>query len=233
MTPVQKLVRIGALLLVSAVAKAEAPPREVIATGTGEVKFAPDEVLLSLAVDSVDHDIMVARAKTDERVKKVLALTGSFKIDPKHVQTDRITIEPRYRDNDRSNVIAYAARRSIVVCLKDVARFEELLTAVLKAGTNNVEGIQFLSTEMRKHRDEARLQALRAAKEKATAMAKELGVRLGKPRLIEESGSGYAGRSAYSNSVSNAGDEAAVGAGLALGQISVTANVSVHFEMLD
>src|SRR6185295_9069527 len=104
--------------------------REVIATGQAEVKIAPDEVLLTLAVESLDKDILAARAKTDDRVKKVLALTGSFKIDPRHVQTDRITIDARFRNGDRTDLIGFVARKSIVICLKDLSRFEELLTAV-------------------------------------------------------------------------------------------------------
>ena len=43
MTTLRKIFRIGVLLLVSAVTNAEAPPREVIATGTGEVRFSATE----------------------------------------------------------------------------------------------------------------------------------------------------------------------------------------------
>jgi uncharacterized protein YggE len=232
MTTIRVASLFAALLFAHLAHAAEPAPREVVANGQGEVKVAPDEVLITLAVESLDRDILAARAKTDEHVKKVLALTGTFKIDPRHVQTDRITIEPRYRNNDRTDLIGFVARKSIVICLKDMARFEELLTAVLKAGTNNLEGVQFLSTQLRKHRDEARIQALRAAREKAAAMAKELGARLGKVRLIEEGGSSF-GRLAYANASSNAGADGPGADGFAPGQISITADVTVRFELID
>jgi uncharacterized protein YggE len=221
-------------------ADAPPPPREITVAGEAEVKVVPDQVILTLAVETNDKDLLAAKAANDERVKKVLALATTFKIDPKHVQTDQISIEPRYRgnSNDVPIFIGYYVRKQIVICLKDTSRFEELLTAVLKAGTNSVPGIEFQSTELRKHRDEARSMAVKAAREKAEAMAGQLGQKIGRPLSISESSpSYYGGRGAYmaQNAMSNAGGgeaESDGGAsGFAPGQISVKADVSIRFEL--
>src|SRR3954462_15830904 len=182
-----------ALLLLStpAFAAEVVPPREISVTGDAEVKVAPDQVILTLAVETNDKDLLVAKSQNDARVKKVLAITQDFKIDAKHVQTDVITIEPRFAENNRTTLLGYWVRKQIVICLKDVPRFEELLTAVLKAGTNYVPGVEFQNTEMRKYRDQARQMAIRAAKEKATALAGELGQKIGKPLSINEGGGYY------------------------------------------
>jgi uncharacterized protein YggE len=50
-----------------------------------------------------------------------------------------------------------------------------------------VDGIDFLVADPRKYREDARLKAVRAAREKANKMAAELGQSLGKPwQLTEE-----------------------------------------------
>ena len=107
---------------------------------------------------------------------------------------------------------------------------------------SNVHGIQFRTTELRKHRDEARTLAIRAAQEKAVALAQELGQEVGQPHDIREDQSqwwswyntGWGGRagSMTQNVIQEGGSAPAGTEGtLAPGQISVTAKVTVSFEM--
>ena len=61
------------------------------------------------------------------------------------------------------------------------------MTGFLKVGVNRVDGIDFLVADPRKYREDARLKAVRAAREKSSKMAAELGQSLGKPwELTEE-----------------------------------------------
>src|SRR5262249_38767119 len=146
-----------------------------------DIKVVPDEVILTIAVENMDKDLLTAKQANDDRVKKVLGVTQQFKIDPKNVQTDQITVEPRYRSTQNGDNIflGYNVRKSVVICVKDMKSFETILLALIKAGTNRVDGVQFQTTELRKLRDKARLQAVAAAREKAAAMAGELGQKLG------------------------------------------------------
>ena len=76
------------------------PARQISVTGDAEVRVAPDEVLLTLGVETWDKDLATAKGQNDERVKKVLALTAEYGIGSKDVQTEYINIEPRYRFRD-------------------------------------------------------------------------------------------------------------------------------------
>jgi hypothetical protein len=133
-------------------------------------------------------------------------------------------------------------RRSIVVTLRDVKRFEELLAAVLESGTNRVDGLEFRTTALRKHRDAARALALKAAREKAEAMAAELGCKVGKPVTISEGAAGaglwaWGGRRGNQMTQNVMGEAPSGGGegseGFAPGQISVTASVNVSFELTE
>jgi uncharacterized protein YggE len=106
-----------------------------------------------------------------------------------------------------------------------------------------VHGIQFRTTELRKHRDEARALAVTAAREKAEALAGELEQTVGHPTSIrEEHSSWWSGYNAWwgsrrgdmmaQNVIQELGGAAMTGEGtVAPGQISVSARVSVTFEL--
>jgi uncharacterized protein len=65
------------------------------------------------------------------------------------------------------------------------------MTDSLKAGVNRVDGINFFVSDPKRYRDEARIQAVRSAREKAKTMAAELGQTIGKPWEITEDADVY------------------------------------------
>jgi uncharacterized protein YggE len=131
-----------------------------------------------------------------------------------------------------------------VVTLKEIGKFESLLTAALEAGANNVHGVQFRTTELRRYRDQARSLAIKAAQEKAVALAAELGQKVGRPLKIEEQqsnwwawyggwwGGGWSGAMTQ-NVVQNVsgGGQSSEDTTIAPGQITVNARVAVTFEL--
>ncbi len=221
------------------------PPRTIRVNGDAEVKVIPDEVTLTLGVETWDRQMSVARSANDVIVKRVLALCTAQGIDPKYVQTDYINVEPRYRyESERTEFIGYFVRKNIVITLRDLDKFEEFYAAALDAGVTHVHNIDFHTTELRKYRDQARQLALEAARQKAEAMAGTLGQSLGAPLAIQEvqnnwwgwygSWWGYGrGASAMQNVVQNSAQPAASPAEgtLSPGQISVTASVTVEFVL--
>jgi len=60
-------------------------PRFISVTGTAEIKVAPDEVALTLAVDSRDKDLSVAKADNDQRIKKVLSIAHAAGVESKNI----------------------------------------------------------------------------------------------------------------------------------------------------
>ncbi len=162
-------------------------PRLITVTGDAEVRVVPDEVLVTLGVETWNADLQVARSENDQRVTKVLALVRGLGIKPEHIQTEHISVEPRYHDDyEKRGFLGFYVRKTVVVTLKDVTQFENLLTGALEAGATHVHGVQFRTTELRKYRDQARALAAKAAREKAEALAKELGQTVGEPQTIQE-----------------------------------------------
>jgi uncharacterized protein YggE len=211
-------------------------PRLITVTGEAEVLVVPDEVVFDLTVQSLNKDLRAAKAQTDERLKKLVELTRRYGVAPKDVQTDYVKLEPRYRGNDESRLfLGYSVRKDLVFTLRDVSRAEELLSEVMESGITRINGVRFQTSQMRKYRDQARALAIRAAQEKATALTAEIGQKIGRAYSIEEdapSRINYAQNSMANLQMSGGGDAADSEGTLSLGQIKVSARVTVRFELL-
>jgi uncharacterized protein YggE len=122
------------------------------------------------------------------------------------VKTDYITLDPVYpQDNGGGSVdpatglpltaprrskppteaTYYVVRKSIAIKLTKISSFDAIMTGLVTNGVNHVQGVDFRTTELRKHKDKAREMAIHAAKEKAEAMAAALGMKVGKPLHID------------------------------------------------
>ena len=212
----------------------------VSVTGDAEIKVVPNQVVLALGVETRDRSLSAARTRNDNAVRSVLAAIQSLQIDPTDVQTDFIHVTIRYTSSAETIVDHYVVEKSIAVTLKDVSKFESLLSAVLEAGANHVDHVEFLTTELRKYRDQARALAAQAAIEKANDLASAAGLKVvGKPTSVSTysyGGGSWYGRhySSGANMAQNVYQSAGGGANegtIALGKISVTASVSMNFRM--
>ena len=220
---------------------------KIMVNGEAVVKVEPDQILITFGVETWDNDIMIAKQKNNDIMKKAMAVIKDFKIPDADVQTDYLSVEPRYDDNyDKRNFIGYFIRNTFVVTLSDPEKVEDLVTSVLKSGVNYIHGISFQTTQFKKYREQARDLALNAAKEKAEKMAGSLGQSIGEPLQINEgyggsdwwyynswSGWGYNRSNVMSqNIVQNIQNSSGqLSETIALGKISIKANVSVTFEL--
>jgi uncharacterized protein YggE len=198
-------------------------PRLVTVTGDAEIRIEPEEVILTLGVETRHVELDSAKIENDKRVRKVIAFVKSLNIEPKHIKTDFIEIKPIFKFWETES--------------------EQLLSGVLKAGVEHVHGIDFRPVELRKYKDQARALAIIAAREKAEALSQELEVKIWRVHDIKEYPSnwwswyntgwrgGYSGGMSQ-NVVQNFGgggvDEEST---IAPGQITIRAKVQVSFEL--
>jgi uncharacterized protein YggE len=217
------------------------PPPTISVSGSAEVRVPPDEVLITVGIENRHRTLDEAKNQNDTRIAALLRFLREAGIESKDIQTAHVGIRPEYQ-RDRPDVPDYyIVQRTVGIRLRKVADFEKVLTGSLKNGVNQVQGIDFRTTELRKHRDTARQLAIHAAREKAEDLAKELDVKIGRVQTIgENSWGGYGGMRSYSNFAQNTmQNAAAVGPvdeddedDLAVGQISISAEVQVTFRLV-
>ena len=230
---VRKVAVVFFLLVVffcSACAGNKPEPRLITVTGEAEVRVAPDEAILTLGVETWDKELGIAKRHNDERIKGIVALAKKNNIAPGNVRIENISIEPRYKGGDvQEELIGYCVRKTIVLVVRDVSKFDELLTGVLEAGANYVYGVQFRTTKLRQYRDQVRALTLKAAKEKAKMMAKGLRQKVGRPYAVVEEQ--YERGMAPNVIQGTGGGPGEADTSIAIGQISVSARVRVSFEL--
>ena len=145
-------------------AAAPAVSRTISVAGEAEVRVVPDEVVLTIGIETTHKDLDAAKEENDARIAQVFAVAQAHEVEAKHIQTDYVSIEPRYHDSyEKRGFIGYFVRRNVVITLRDLDRFEPLLADLLKGGANYVHGIQFRTTQLRRYRDQARDLAAEAA----------------------------------------------------------------------
>jgi uncharacterized protein YggE len=225
---------------VVAFAQNSSEPPLITVTGQAEVRVPPDEVVFTLGVESVDKDILVAQKRTDDRVREVLGIARKNNVKPEDVQTSYISIQPKYNTDDldyearrrvNRELLGYQVSKTIAVILRDITRFDSLLSDVLKAGVTSLSNLQFRDSKIREHRDQARSMAIKAAQQKAQLLAGQIGQSIGPAYSITESS-----LTPYSNvtqNVAGAGgrsDEGSEGA-IAPGSISIAAQITVRFKL--
>jgi uncharacterized protein YggE len=220
-------------------------PSGVSVSGDAQVNVVPDRVTILLGVETRHKNLDEASTQNDSLIRQVLAAARRMEVNASDVQTDFIHVDLAYQNNDSTVVDYYKVTKEVQIVLKDVSKFENLVSAVLHAGANHIYGIDFSTSELRKYRDQARALATKAAIEKANDLAAAAGMKVvGKPTSLTTysygggssyrycCGYGYGGNMAQNvvqNQVS-AGDSSAEST-VALGKIAVYASVTMTFQM--
>jgi uncharacterized protein len=204
--------------------------------GEGEIKAVPDEVRLMLGVHTGDASLSGAKTQNDERYNKVLAIARKYGIPPADITTDYLSVS-------QENVIVpnipsgYSAHRSLMILLRDLTKLERLTAELMETGVNMVSQTDFRTSAAEKLFDQARVAAMRSAKQKAALLAKEANRTVGKAVIIND---GYGQQmNLYSalqsgaslNSLQSGQAAAGGGYGTTLGQISIRAVVTVTYQL--
>ena len=219
------------VLTTMAIAEDRLPPKVVRVVGTSEVKVAPDRAVIEIGVEKQNASATVAKQVADAAARRLLASLRANGVDDKDVQTTFLSLQPQFDYRKGMRISYFVAEQTLSVTVRDLARLDLLLESVIKAGGNRVDSIQYETSDLRKYRDQARDLAVKAAREKAHALAQALGQDIGKPYSIEEipESSDVAGLAnvAFEYRAKDKSRGPATAAGLR----TVTASVTVSFDL--
>lgn len=230
------------------------PQKTIAVSADAQINVVPDKVLITLGVETIDADLRAAKTANDDSCAKIISTARSFKIAAKDIQTDFISIQPQYSSRDVSrpyeliHIVGYTVHKSMQITLRDFSTFDSFLSTAVAAGANHVLNIEFRTSDLRRYRDQVRESAIKAAREKADALASALGQKVGKAISIREnqsnSWSSYDdawrdrsyNRQYQSQNVSQSppsNDSGAEGEATAPGQTRVSAAVYIVFQLVE
>jgi len=208
-------------------------PKIVKTIGTAELKVTPDQAVIQLGVEHQSATAKIAKVAVANASRKILAAIRELNIEDKDVQTAYLYLQPMIDYRKGLRITNFTAEQSLSVTVRDLSKLDAVMDAVLAAGANRIEGIEYRSSELRKYKDQARDEAARAAREKSEALAKALGNQIGKTYSIEEvqQTEGYYGPLAGMAANTNE-DMRSRAPSTAAGELTVKASVVVSFDLL-
>ncbi len=210
--------------------------------GEGEVRVKPEKALILLSVQSKGADAKTAQnlnAKEMSRVQKLLK--SDFGIAEKDLQTTGLSLNPEYRyeQNGKQRFVGFQASHSLTVTVRKLDEVGGILDRVVGKGTEELSvllnHVQF-DTERKKELEITALGfAMENARARAEALAKFAKRGLKSARRISDSSVQMLPPSfPMAKSMAMRADltEAqAGGTSVSAGEITVTANVAVDYDL--
>ena len=178
-------------LVVSAPALAQSDiPPAISVTGEASISVPPDLALVDAGVASDAKTAREASEANNNAMTKVMAALKAANIEPRDIQTSRLSLQPQYAPNRSgpSSVVGYRASNRVIVRIRDVGKVAGVIDTLVGAGANDIGNISFAVSQASKLLDDAREKAVADARRKAEIYASAAGVTLGAPLSISEEG---------------------------------------------
>jgi uncharacterized protein YggE len=178
-----------AVLSAPAVAQEMKMPRSITLTGHGEVRQAPDLAVVNVGVMQQGSTAEEALAENTKAMNAVMAALKSAAIEARDIQTSNFMVSPRYDYNNNTQppkLVGYDVSNNVSVTVRKIDQLGGLLDTLVKAGSNQINGVQFDVSRPDAALDNARKSAAADATRKAKVYAEAMSVGLGPVLSISE-----------------------------------------------
>jgi uncharacterized protein YggE len=214
-------------------ARAADLPHVITVSGEGAAKAVPDQAELSAGVTTTAATAAAALAENAQKMTAVFDALKRMGVPEKAIQTSNFSVSPQYPPYNQNatepqRIVGYQVSNQVDVTLDDTKKLGPALDALVSAGANQINSVGFSIRDAEALLAKARAAAITDAMTRAQTYAQAAGVTLGAVISIQE-GATEAPRPMYRMAV--AGAPAAHATPTAAGEQSVTANVSVVFEI--
>ena len=201
----------------------------IFVNGEGKIKVVPDEVAISVSVESKGTKAVDVKKENDIKIDAILKFIKKMNLDKKDYQTERVSLNDQFDYMKKKH--NYVATQTISINLKDLLKYDELMEGLMDAGINNINNVQFSSSQLNFYKSEARKLAMKDAKLKAEDYVSVLGQKVGKAFTITDNSQNYYPvNNRYAMAMSkNADVESESRETLAVGEIDIIVNVQVSF----
>ena len=217
------------LLTFSAMPQGNTITPQVNVNGEGSVKIKPDYAIISIGSEIKELDSAKAKKQNDDIIAKMIQVIKKAQIQEKDYQTDRINLYKTREYQEKKDY--FVASQSINITLRNLEQYEKLMSDLMDAGANSIQGVEFKSTKTETVASEIRAKAVLNAKKKAEDYAGALNQNIGKALIISDQSMVNNPRVYMMKSNAMSADAAGMEQTLAVGEIEISTNVNVVFEL--
>ncbi len=204
-------------------------PPVIVVTGTSEVLAVPDEAIVRFGIVRQGSVAETAQTEANSVAQEILSAIAKVGVPSKDIQTARLVLSPVYntRGSDQ-RIISYNATNTISVRLDNLTIIGNVIDAGLKAGANQLEGVQFRLRNELPSREQALREAVQEARGKAQAMADALRVNLAEVIEASEAGVSVVPRA---QAFALSAVPAVAPTPVSPGEIEIRANVTIRYRI--
>lgn len=201
--------------------------------GDGQVFAKPDTFILQVAAEEKTKTTEEGFAAVAKKIGAIQNLMKTNGIAEKDIQSINIAINPNYTyDNGRQNMDGFTATHGLRIKIRKLDSIDTILAGISTIAWVQIQNTSYDIDDKTEFYREARNLAIVKAHQKAEDMAKATGISIGKVTSISES-QNY-NPPVYANQMMKANmaaDSANSGGSVALGQMEITTNVSINYEI--
>jgi len=222
-----------ALLVSSDPAIADEDLPHVTVFGTAVTQVEPDMLRWSIGIENRGAEIEVVATEHGNTVASTLRFLREQKIPSEKIQTSQMSLSEHreYRNNSWVKE-GYDASTEISFVTTELSAYRGIWHGLSKIKGISVDGAHWDSSRRIELQNSTRVDALKAAKVKAEAMAATLGMKIAEPILIEEPMDFIQG-DVRSNSLQRANSPSGDGGeSIAPGVIDIRIRVRVSFRIV-
>jgi uncharacterized protein YggE len=218
------------------------PVNTITVTGTGKSTSTANIAQITFTVQESAATVSAAQDAATKRTTDSLAAIKAMGIADKDVTTLGYNVNPQYATQScppgvmcpmvvGNKITGYEVSQTVQVKVRDTSKAGDVLQKLGTLGVQNISGPNFMLDDDTAVKAEARGKAIADARTQADALAKQLGVRLGKVVSFNENSGGYP-YPVYSAMSKGGMDSAAAPApSLPVGQTDTTTTVQVTYEI--
>jgi uncharacterized protein YggE len=228
------LIAVSAALATAQQKDAKEPrQRTVSVRGVGTLMTDPDQVRLTVQVNTRGESASAAMTQASAKTREILGILKTYGIDDKNIQTSRVSVAPildYQRNIQPPPIVGYAGTNDFSVLFKGklMGSVGDFMDKAVSAGATSFGGLVYESSRQRELERDALAKAAADARARAAVLAKELGTSLGNVMTISESvatpGPAYTLRGGMAEAMTAA-------APVMTGELTINATADVVFEL--
>lgn len=215
------------------------------ADGEGKATAVPDQGTIEAGVTQTAQTVTDAQNKVNAESQKIINAEKALGISEKDIKTTNYSVSPNYGSGggiqpliyppigggENQTITSYTVIQNLEINVKNLANVNKVIDAATKNGANVVGGANFTFSDnlQSKLENEARVEAVNKAKQKAQSLANAAGISLGKVVNVVESGGGFPEPFALKSNAAGTPDQSTP-TNVTPGENSVTINVTIYYQ---
>lgn len=233
----KKQITVLLALTLSLLAYGEFEVPHISVYGTAESKVTPDELYWNVSLNTKGKEVDTLAPEHMNDVSAVLEYLEANGVEDKDVKTSHMQLNENWEYRNQSRLkVGYYAYTQITFKTTDFEEYVRLWTELARFRNITIDNVTYGVSDYIAIQKKTRIDAVKAAKTKATELAEVLGVDLSEPLLLEEitpgmdtSGS-LAGNAIYELQSLKAAPPRSMG-GVSPGQESISMRVKVVYRI--